>query len=482
MRAKIMHEVIAVTRRMTSMSRIASMTIPHYTSPSPFINSNVMSYYTPAHAFSTSIHSYSSNIKNMIKEYISNDNELSEEEKSQLVNSASLEVMELITNAPQNFKINRNLQEYYDNIDGHVSNDPNPKTQEVKVNPTGDMPQGTNGAGENVKDEITQKAKDSSVKNIMSSKELQEKVFREAKEHIQDNRGLLFSFNLVENTLKKVSSPLFDGLYTVFADKDGIPEHKSNAVISSAKWIVLAILIYSLHQYYIKKYEEIEKMDKNVIARYAEVEELYDKAVLIAQECVRQLNSIQELERDIDLNLELLNLLDNCATSENDPDGYIAKFKVFLKAHIQARIDSVLNDKSFKTSKLDHKIQRELKSREEHNPLASKLLEAKGAKGFQGAKNALEDKIRELDREVTHKKEGIRIKNKQINLKKEQIREISEKTEKDEAKIMRNPLVRLGIFTPQFPVSKINCLSCKEELINTQKEEDDDAALRMSVD
>ncbi|KTD54083.1 hypothetical protein Lsai_2905 [Legionella sainthelensi] len=478
MRARILNEAIVVTRRMTSMSRMGSMTFPHGTFPSPYINSNVMPY-TPTHAFSTSIHS---NIRNIIKEYISDDGELSEGEKSQLVNSASLEVMEFIANAPQNFKINRNLQEYYDNIDGHASNDPKTKTQEVKVNSTGDKPQGTNDAKENIKDETAQKARDSSAKNIMSSKELQEKVFREAKEHVQDNRGLLFSFNLVENTLKKVSAPLFDGLYTVFADKDGIPEHKSEAVLRLAKWIVLAILIYSLHQYYNKKYEEIEKMDKNVIARYAEVEELYDKAVLIAQECVRQLNSIQELERDIDLNLELLNLLENCANSENDPDGYIAKFKVFLKAHIQARLDSVLNDKSFKASKLDHKIQRELKYQEEHNPLASKLLEAKGAKGFQGTKNALEDKIIELDREIKHKKEGIQIKNKQINLKKDQIKEISEKTEKDEAKIMRNPLVRLGIFTPQFTVNKHNCLSCKEELINTQKEEDIDDTLRMSVD
>lgn len=50
------------------------------------------------------------------------------------------------------------------------------------------------------------KSEGSSAKNIMSSKELQEKVFREAKEHVQDNRGLLFSFNLVENTLKSIST------------------------------------------------------------------------------------------------------------------------------------------------------------------------------------------------------------------------------------------------------------------------------------
>ncbi|KTD62699.1 hypothetical protein Lsan_1766 [Legionella santicrucis] len=465
MRARIMHQAIAVTRRMTSMGRIATTTTIHGTSPPPFIEPNVMPY-TSTRAYSTADHS--SHIKNIIKECMDKDKELSEEEKSQLVNSVLFEVTESITNAPRNFKINKSLQEYYDNIEGGVSNDLNPKVHELK---------GGNEAQGNVKDETTPKRKDSSVKNIMSSKELQEKVFKEAKEYVQDNRGLLFSFNLVENTLKKVSSPLFDGLYTVFADKDGIPDHKSQAVINLAKWIVLAILIYSLHQYYIKKYEEIEKMDKSVIARYAEVEELYDKAVLIVQECTRQLNSINELERDIDLNLELLNLLDNCATSENDPDGYIAKFKVFLKTHFQARIDSVLNDKSFETSKLDHKIQRELKSREEHNPLASKLLEAKGAKGFQGTKNALEDKIIELDRDVEHKKEGIVIKNKQINLKKEQIKEIYEKTEKDEAIIKKNPLVYWGIFTPQFPVIKKKC-----DELRIENEEDNVDALRISVD
>lgn len=52
--------------------------------------------YTPTHAFSTSI---DSNIRNIITEYISDDGELSEGEKSQLVNSASLEVMEFIANA-----------------------------------------------------------------------------------------------------------------------------------------------------------------------------------------------------------------------------------------------------------------------------------------------------------------------------------------------------------------------------------------------
>lgn len=475
MRARIMYQAIAATRRMTSMSRIASMTPPPFTSPPPVINSNVM-FSTPTRAFSTSIHS--SNIQNIIKEYIDNDKELSETEKSQLVNSVSLEVMDLITNAPQNFRINKNLQEYYDSIDVHVSNNPNPKIQAAEVNPTGNMPQGGNEAKENVKDETTQKTKDSSPKNIMSAKELQDKVFREAKEHVQDNRGLLFAFNLVENTLKKASAPLFDGLYTAFADKDGIPEHKSKSVLNVAKWIVLAILIYSLHEYYNKKYDEIEKMDKSVIARYSDVEDLYDKAVLIAQECVRQMNSINELEKDIDLNQELLNLLENCANSENDPHGYLTRFKTFFQAHL----DSFLHDKSIETSKLDHKIQRELRSREEQNPLASKLLER--TTGFQGTKNALEDKIKELDREVVHKKEGIRIKEEQISLKKEQIKEISEKTEKDEVKIMRNPLVRLGIFTPQFPASKNNCLSCKEELIKIKKEdeEDDDDTLRMSVD
>lgn len=477
MRARILNQALTAARRVTSMSSRAPMANPYYTSAPLLINSNVM-FSTPGHAFSTSI--YSSNIQNIIKEHISSDKELSGEEKSLLVDSVTLEVMELLTNAPQNYKINKNLQEYYDNIDGHVSNDPNPKTLEVKVNLTGDIPKGANEATENIKDKTTQKTKDSSVKNIMSSKELQEKVFREAKEHVQDNRGLLFSFNLVENTLKKVSAPLFDGLYTLFADKDGIPEHKSEAVLRLAKWIVLAILIYSLQQYYNKKYEEIEKMDKNVITRYSDVENLYDKAVLIAEECVRQMNSINELEQDIDLNRELLMLLDNCANSQNDPLGYIARFRVFF----QARIDSVLNDKSFETSKLYHKIQRELKSREEQNPLASKLLEAKGAKGFQGTKNALEEKIKELDREVAHKKEGIRIKKEQINLKKDLIKEISEKTEKDEVKIMKNPLVRLGIFAPQFPLSKNNCLSSKEELINKEKDNelDNDDILRMSVD
>lgn len=58
---------------------------------------------------------------------------------------------------------------------------------------------------------------------------------------------------------------MFDGLYTVFADKDGIPEHKSEAVLRLAKWIVLAILIYSLHQYYNNKYEEIEKWIKMLL-------------------------------------------------------------------------------------------------------------------------------------------------------------------------------------------------------------------------
>ncbi|KTD65210.1 hypothetical protein Lsan_0885 [Legionella santicrucis] len=469
MRARIMHQALAATRRMTSMSRIATTANTYGGTYFPlFTDSNVMPY-TSTRAYSTADHS--SHIKNIINECIDHDKELSEEEKSQLVNSVLFEVTESITNIPRNFKINKSLQEYYDNIEGGVSNAPNPKVQEVK---------GGKEAQENVKDETTPKMNDSSVKNIMSSKELQEKVFKEAKEHVKDNRGLLFFFNLVENPLKKVSSPLFDGLYTVFADKDGIPDHKSQAVISLAKWIVLAILIYSLHQYYIKKYEEIEKMDKSVIARYAEVEELYDKAVLIIQECTRQLNLINELERDIELNLELLNLLDNCATSENDPDGYIAKFKVFFKTHTQARIDSVLHDKSFKTSKLDHKIERELKSREEHNPLASKLLEAKGSKGFQGTKNALEDKILELDREIEHKKEGIVIKNKQIRLKTDKISEIREKTEKDEAIINKYLLVRFGIFTPQFPVIKKKC----DELRNTEieNEEDNVDALRMSVD
>ncbi|WP_237762042.1 hypothetical protein [Legionella santicrucis] len=327
-----------------------------------------------------------------------------------------------------------------------------------------------------------QKANDPTpAKKFTSAKAIQDEVFKEAKEHIQDYRPLLVLFNVSEGTLKKTSMPLFEGIYGAFADKDGIPEDKAKAVLQLAKWLVLAIIAFALYEYVNKKLNEVKNLDAQAVANYSQAEDLYDKAILIAQECARQLNSINELTKNKDLNENLLKLLRECAASE-EKDSVIGASINDLRAFV----DSMVNNKPLERSQLDGKIERKLQSLEEHNPLASMLLEKKGAKGYKGTENALQYQVDKFDNVIKHKKEGVELRQKEIQLKTDRIEELNKDTQKIETKINKNIFVRMGFFTPLHLTAISKCNESKDELknikIDKENDKEDDNNLRLSVD
>ncbi|VEB34727.1 Uncharacterised protein [Legionella sainthelensi] len=349
----------------------------------------------------------------------------------------------------------------------HVNNPIFFNNDQSKVDPVGDTKQKTNET--------------SSAKKFTSAKALQDEVFKEAKEHIHDYKPLLMLFNVSEGTLKKTSMPLFEGIYAAFADKDGIPEDKAKMVVELAKWVVLAIITFVLYEYITKKLNEVKNLDAQAVSNYSQAEALYNKSILIAQECVRQLNSINELTKNKDLNEKLLNLLRECAESEEKDSVIGAGVN-----NLRAIVDSVINNKPLERSLLDGKIERKLQSLEEQDPLASMLLEKKGAKGYKGTENALQYQVDKFDNVIKHKKEGLELRQKEIQLKTDRIEELKNDTQKIEAKIEKNLFVKIGFFKPLHPNTIAKCDQYKEELkgikIDKENDKEEDNNLRLSVD
>ncbi|ARM35120.1 hypothetical protein B0B39_17095 [Legionella longbeachae] len=354
---------------------------------------------------------------------------------------------------------------YQTNNSVELSNDQ--KANQPKVDPANDPKQENN--------------EPSSAKKFTSAKAIQDEVFKEAKEHIEDYRLLLMLFNVSEGTLKKTSIPLFEGIYAAFADKDGIPEDKAKAVVELAKWVVLAIIAFVLYEYVNKKLNEVKNLDAQAVANYAQAEALYHKSILLAQECVRQLTSINELSKNKDLNESLLKLLGECANSEENETVIGAGIN-----NLRAVVDSLVNNKPLERSQLDGKIERKLQSLEEHNPLASMLLEKKGAKGYKGTENALQYQIDKFDNIIKHKKEGLELKQREIRLKTDRIGELEKDTQKIEKIIGNNLLVEIGLFSPVHPNAIRKCNECKDELHSIKADKEDDNVennnLRLSAD
>ncbi|KTD10718.1 hypothetical protein Lgra_1684 [Legionella gratiana] len=339
------------------------------------------------------------------------------------------------------------------------------KTHEVKVDPVSDTNQKTDQAP---------------ARRFTSAKGLQDEVFKKSKEQIQNHRPLLFLFNVFEGTLKKSSSHLFEGFYCAFADKDGIPDEKAKSVLNLAKWLVLAIITFTLYEYFNKKLNEVKNLDAQALANYSQAKDLYDKAILLAQECVRQINSINELTKNKDLNENLLKLLKECADSEEN--NSILGMGI---NNLTAVIESVVNNKLLERALLDGKIERRLQSLEDQNPLASLLLEKKGAKGYKSTENALQYKVDTLDIIINHKKEGVELRQKEIQLNTDRIEELNSDTKKIEIKVHNNLFVRSGFFKPVHHTAIDKCEQCKEKLKNIKadnKEENKEDDLRFSVD
>ncbi|KTD59100.1 hypothetical protein Lsan_2451 [Legionella santicrucis] len=311
------------------------------------------------------------------------------------------------------------------------------------------------GANPKANESPKQQANEQTTKMFTSTRALQDEVFKLGKEHIQHSRLFLVAYNIFEGTLKKTSMPLFEVFYAMVADKDGIPEEKVKSILNLAMWVVIGIIAFALYECIMKELNEIKTLDAQAVTNYSEAEKLYNQAILIAQECVRQLNSISELEEKKKRNENLLTLLKECTDIERSPSIIGAALN-----NLSAVIDSIVNNKPLKKAQLDCKIEQELQIREETDPLASELLELKGAKGFKGTENILQCQIEETNQQIGHKKVGLKLKVKELRFKESQIHEINNNTEeKLEKQIQGKLFVKMGLFAPNY----LHYLAVKEQ-------------------
>lgn len=308
-------------------------------------------------------------------------------------------------------------------------------------------------------------------------------VFEELRKDFQKTPGLSMLFNLSENLIKKKVTLVLDGLFTVLAGKKGeVSEERAKNLAYHIKLLILAIVMFTIAEYCIKKYDDVKDKDGNVIENYLLIKDLYDKARLLALEGSRQMNSADGLKEVKERNENLLKLLRECANSDSDATAIDTGIN-----HLRAVIDTVINNKSLERALEDIKIEKALQRKEEEgNPLATQLLEKKSAKGYKGTENALVDKIDKFNNIIKHKEEGAELKGKEVALKTAKIKELREETEKLEKKVMNNMLVTLGLFKPQHPKAIEQCNKARNELENVKTTSADDReiddTLRMSVD